>query len=211
MVFNQLCLVVALIDFSLPSTTCLDCWHPFVQFVGNYYIANALVQFVVYDQLQGLGMKIGLWTGKDVSELNSATLNFIPNPWLILTSLYLCCRSYCCCAISYLDYCISLQYSGTEDVPNLRSFRPSRECQNDQSNFECNFAELSFLCSSLAIQTTVFQFSSLRSLPNLKLMHQTNYQWVIVLPIFKYQHLKILHSTRLNNEIVVDQTLSYVS
>ena len=61
--------------------------------IGSYYAVNALVPFVVDDQL-------------------------------ILTSLYLYCRSYCCCVIniSYLDCCISLQYSGTKDVPILRSF-----------------------------------------------------------------------------------------
>ena len=45
-------------------------------------------------------------------------------------------------------------------VPRMYPFYDhSLSCRNDQSNFLCDFAELSFLCSSLAIQTFQFSFS----------------------------------------------------
>ena len=45
-------------------------------------------------------------------------------------------------------------------VPRMYPFYDrSLSCRNDHSNFLCDLAELSFLCSSLAIQTFQFSFS----------------------------------------------------
>ena len=45
-------------------------------------------------------------------------------------------------------------------VPRMYPFYDhSLSCRNDQSNFLCDFAELNFLCGSLAIQTFQFSFA----------------------------------------------------
>ena len=46
----------------------------------------------------------------------------IGDKYTCLSRYLLGCCSYCCCAISYLDCCFSLQYSGAEDAPIPWSF-----------------------------------------------------------------------------------------
>ena len=46
----------------------------------------------------------------------------IGDKYTCLSRYLLACCSYCCCAISYLDWCFSLQYSDAEDAPIQWSF-----------------------------------------------------------------------------------------